>query len=211
MAKKIMTLVMLMIFAGGLYAQQPDTTNTDEPEVISRANKAEPQKKKFVRPKFFDHTYVGGGLGLQFGSYTVLDLSPLVAYEVGKVFMFGVGATYLYARIKYPNYIQQNNMYGGRVFVRLLPARNVFSNGDAFFIHGEFEVLNVESPNQTSIVIPQRYNVPGYIAGAGYQQAIGRRAFTYLSLLWNFNANTNPNRPYPYNNPLLRFGVLIGI
>ncbi len=211
MAKKIMTLVMLMFFAGGLYAQQPDTTQVDEPEVVSRENKAEPQKKKFVRPKFFDHTYVGGGLGLQFGNFTRIDLSPMVAYEVGKVFMAGIGFSYLYARDRYDNYIQQANMYGGRVFVRLIPARNIFSNGDGFFIHGEYEILNVEAPNSSSIVIPVRYNVPAYIAGVGYQQAISRRAFSYISVLWNFNTSYPADRPYPYYNPLIRFGVLIGL
>lgn len=215
MVKKTVILVMLLFFAVGLYAQQPDSTivPTDSTQkVIKGPNKAEPQKKKFVRPKFFDHTYVGGGIGIQFGSYTRLDFSPLIAYEVNKIFMAGIGFSYLYARDRYPNgYIQQANMYGGRVFVRLIPIRNVLSNGDGFFIHGEFEMLNVESPSSSNKVIPVRYNVPGYIAGLGYQQAIGRRAFTYLSVLWNFNTNTPPDRPYPYYNPLVRFGFLIGL
>jgi hypothetical protein len=177
---------------------------------VTKPNKAEPQKKKFKRPKWFDHTYVGGGLGLQFGQYTVIDLSPMVAYEVGKVFMGGIGFTYLYNRVRLTSgqssYIFETNTYGGRAFARIIPVRNVFSNGDAFFVHGEYEILNLEDFASSS-VIKKRVNVPGYIAGLGYQQAIGRRAFTTLSVLWNFNDDLR----YPFNNPLFRFGFLIGI
>lgn len=208
MLKKTLIIVILAMFALPAIAQvpkepQPDTTGMPY-------NKAEPQKKKFKRPKFFDHTYVGGGLGLQLGQYTVVDLSPMVAYEVGKVFMGGIGFTYLYNRVRLSNgtsnYIFETNTYGGRAFVRLLPARNVFSNGDAFFVHGEYEILNLEDFT-SSTIIKKRVNVPGYIAGLGYQQAIGQRAFTTLSILWNFKDDPR----YPFANPLFRFGFLIGI
>jgi hypothetical protein len=204
MLKKTLTFIILVVFASSAMAQLPkyddsDSTGTTKP------NKAEPQKKKFVRPKWFDHTYVGGGLGLQFGTYTVIDLSPMVCYEVGKVFMGGIGFTYLYNRIRYTNLIIESNTYGGRAFARILPLRNVFSNGDAFFLHGEYEMLNLEE--NPLAVIKKRVNVPGYIAGVGYQQAIGRRAFTTLSVLWNFNDDPR----YPFNNPLFRFGFLIGL
>jgi hypothetical protein len=190
-------------------AQLPKYDDSDSLGV-TKPNKAEPQKKKFKRPKWFDHTYVGGGLGLQFGQYTVIDLSPMVAYEVGKVFMGGIGFTYLYNRVRLTSgqssYIFETNTYGGRAFARIIPVRNVFSNGDAFFVHGEYEILNLEDFASSS-VIKKRVNVPGYIAGLGYQQAIGRRAFTTLSVLWNFNDDLR----YPFNNPLFRFGFLIGI
>lgn len=208
MLKKTLIIVILTVFTLPAIAQvpkepQPDTTGAP-------FNKAEPQKKKFKRPKFFDHTYVGGGLGLQFGQYTVIDVSPMVAYEVGKVFMGGIGFTYLYNRVRLSNgvsnYIFETNTYGGRAFIRLLPARNIFSNGDAIFVHGEYEILNLEDFT-SSTIIKKRVNVPGYIAGLGYQQAIGRRAFTTLSVLWNFKDDPR----YPFANPLFRFGFLIGI
>jgi hypothetical protein len=209
MLKKTLTFIILVVFASSAMAQLPKYDDSDNTGT-TKPNKAEPQKKKFVRPKWFDHTYVGCGLGIQFGTYTVIDLSTMVCYEVGKVFMGGIGFTYLYNRVRLSNgassYIFETNTYGGRAFVRLLPARNVFSNGDAFFVHGEYEVLNLEDFASSS-VIKKRVNVPGYIAGLGYQQAIGRRAFTTLSVLWNFNDDPR----YPFNNPLFRFGFLIGL
>ncbi len=199
----LITLLALCFTATATLAQDSTTA-------VVKTNKAEPQKKKFQRPKFFDHTYVGGGLGLQFGAYTVLDVSPMVAYEVGKVFMGGIGFTYLYNRVRLSNgastFIFETNTYGGRAFLRLIPVRNVFSNGDAFFIHGEYELLNLEDFSSSSI-IKKRVNIPGYIAGLGYQQAIGRRAFTTLSVLWNFNSDDR----YPFANPIFRFGFLIGL
>jgi hypothetical protein len=209
MLKKTLTFIILVVFTTSAMAQLPKYDDSDSLGV-TKPNKAEPQKKKFKRPKWFDHTYVGGGLGLQFGQYTVIDLSPMVAYEVGKVFMGGIGFTYLYNRVRLTSgqssYIFETNTYGGRAFARIIPVRNVFSNGDAFFVHGEYEILNLEDFASSS-VIKKRVNVPGYIAGLGYQQAIGRRAFTTLSVLWNFNDDLR----YPFNNPLFRFGFLIGI
>jgi hypothetical protein len=209
MLKKTLTFIILVVFTTSALAQLPKYDDSDSLGV-TKPNKAEPQKKKFKRPKWFDHTYVGGGLGLQFGQYTVIDLSPMVAYEVGKVFMGGIGFTYLYNRVRLTSgqssYIFETNTYGGRAFARIIPVRNVFSNGDAFFVHGEYEILNLEDFASSS-VIKKRVNVPGYIAGLGYQQAIGRRAFTTLSVLWNFNDDLR----YPFNNPLFRFGFLIGI
>lgn len=217
MAKKTVILVMLILLGLGVNAQIVTTSPPDTSEATNKPNKAEPQARKFKRPKFFDHTYVGGGLGIQFGAATRIEISPIIAYEVGRVFMAGIGFSYLYARDRYTNnvtgqtIIYQNNMYGGRIFARVIPIRNVLSNGDGFFIHGEFEMLNLEAPYSSSTVIPERYTVPGYIAGLGYQQAIGRRSFTYLSVLWNFNTDTPQDRPYPYYNPLIRFGFLIGL
>jgi long-subunit fatty acid transport protein len=203
MLRKTLIIVILAVFTLPAIAQLPKEPQDDSTGIAF--NKAEPQKKKFKRPKFFDHTYVGGGLGLQFGQFTVIDLSPMVAYELGKVFMGGIGFTYLYNRIRYTSLIIESNTYGGRAFARILPLRNVFSNGDAFFLHGEYEMLNLEE--NPLAVIKNRVNVPGYIAGLGYQQAIGRRSFTTLSVLWNFNDDLR----YPFNNPLFRFGFLIGL
>lgn len=193
--KKLIVVILLVMVGASAAFAQPTT-----------GNKAEPQKKGFKRPKVFEKLYVGGGLGLQFGVATVIDISPLVLYEPVKFLQVGLGGTYIYNRVRFNQQIFQTNIYGGRAVLRLLPLRNMFSNSDAFFLHGEYEIMNLEDFTDPSI-LAGRLNIPAYNVGAGYQQAIGARSFTTLSFL--FNLNDDPR--YPFNNPMIRFGFMFGL
>ena len=45
---------------------------------------------------FASHLFFGGGLGLQFGSMTLIEISPLVGYKITPKFSIGVSPTYKY-------------------------------------------------------------------------------------------------------------------
>ena len=44
--------------------------------------------------------YWGGNLGLMFGTYTIIDISPEVGYKVTERFHVGTGLTYTYYKYK---------------------------------------------------------------------------------------------------------------
>lgn len=144
---------------------------------------------------FFDRVYLGGNFGAQFGSVTFVDLSPLAGYMITPKLSAGVGVTYQY--LKYRNFDQSFSTYGWRTFVR----RNV---GRQFFVHGEFENINLEAFSNPSGTDTYRYWVPGLFVGGGLFQPIGNRGGFMISALYNLMYDDMRS---PYNSPLvLRVG-----
>jgi long-subunit fatty acid transport protein len=148
----------------------------------------------------FKHTFfTGGNLGLQFGSVTMVDISPQFGYYVLENMSVGAGLTYQY--INDHRFSETMHVIGGRVFTRLyLPFYN------SIFAHGEYEYMtyntNVFSLNGQKEWI----NLSNVLAGVGYRQRIAGRSAITLMVLWNFNET-----PYTlYSNPIIRAGFDIG-
>ena len=79
---------------------------------------------------------------MQFGTVTLLDISPLVGVMITNRYSAGIGVTYQYFNDR-RFFGNEFSSYGGRVFNRF----NVLPN---IFIHGEFESLNFENYNTQS-------------------------------------------------------------
>lgn len=151
------------------------------------------------RPKRFEkeRVFVGGNVGLQFGTATFLDVSPLVGYRITDRFQAGVGCTYQYFRYRAPAYVFETNVYGARVFSRYFFVEN-------FFAHSEYEVLNLEA---FDIFPSQRVNVGSLLAGGGYIQRWGRNSGVMIMILYNFTESYYT----PYQNPIIRVGMMFGL
>jgi len=154
--------------------------------------------------KFTDRLFTGGGIGLQFGTQTMIEASPIIGYKITKNFAAGIGITYQYYRMNYNGNVLQTSIYGGSVFTRYYFLQN-------FFLHAEYEALNLE----TAFFDPgyfyhkqNRYWVGSVLAGGGYRQFIGEKSSINIMILYNFN-----DTPYsPYNSPLVyRVGIDIGL
>lgn len=65
----------------------------------------------------------GGGVGLQFGEYTLINLAPQVGYNVGNMLNVGAGFTYTYYSDKYDHdrYKQSNSYLGFNVYAKCYP------------------------------------------------------------------------------------------
>jgi long-subunit fatty acid transport protein len=143
--------------------------------------------------------FTGGNLGLQFGTVTMIDVSPQFGYYIFENMSVGLGLTYQY--INDHRFSETMHVIGGRVFTRLyLPFYN------SVFAHAEFEYMafntNVFSMNGQKEWI----ELSNVLAGVGYRQRIGGRSSINLMVLWNFNET-----PYTlYSNPVIRMGVDIG-
>lgn len=67
---------------------------------------------------------IGGGLGMQFGDYTVVNFSPQVGYNFTNYFNAGAGINYTYYSRKYDDSDwrkQTNSYFGFNVYGKLYP------------------------------------------------------------------------------------------
>lgn len=142
--------------------------------------------------------FTGGNFGLQFGSVTAIDVSPILGYRIKENLALGIGATYQYFRDGSYKPTISMDVYGGRLF-----ARYYFLS--YFFLHGEYELINHKKVNIIqgySVVTNDRVWENNLYLGGGYRQLLGEFSSMHISALWNFNQG-----PYsPYSNPLIRIG-----
>lgn len=145
----------------------------------------------FFDPFDFQRLTIGGGLGLQVGTITLIEISPTIGYYMTRNVLFGVGGNYTY-------YSQRNfntSWYGGRVFAEY------FFQDFPLFAHVESELMNVAGDNE-------RVNILNLYVGGGFRQQLGGNSFAYLLGLWNLNESPESFVTQP--NPVIRAGVAIG-
>ncbi|CAN5365627.1 hypothetical protein BH11BAC1_BH11BAC1_25860 [soil metagenome] len=157
-----------------------------------------PQQPPPEEKGFWDKIYIGGNLGLQFGTTTVINVSPQIGYHVTDKFVPGIGLTYIYYNFRdpYSNSRYETNIYGGSVFGKYFFTQNIFA-------HAEYEELNLEGYD----LYLNKYTrlwVPSLFVGAGYNQPLGQRGFIQLLVL--FEVLQDRNSPYYRNNPIVRIG-----
>lgn len=154
----------------------------------------------------YKHTFFGGGsLGVQFGTVTMVDISPMAGYYIFEYWSVGLGLTYQYINDQY--WDETMNVIGGRLFTRFyLP---IFPS---VFAHGEYQYMTYNTNvayNTNSLTVggkKQWYSVSDVLLGGGFRQSLGGRSGMTLMILWNFNES-----PYSlYSNPVMRVGFDIG-
>jgi len=151
-----------------------------------------PSKQEFDWSKVF----VGGNLGMQFGTSTFIDVSPMAGYRINDHIWAGVGVTYQYYHYRDKNYDFTTNIYGGRIFGRYFFTQNLFA-------HTEYEVLNLEAYD---LYPPRRIDVGSLLAGGGYIQRFGTNSGLTAMILYNFTESAYT----PYQNPIIRVGMVFG-
>ena len=143
--------------------------------------------------------YVGGNFGVQLGTVTLIDISPLIGYRLTEKFNVGAGVSYQYYRDSRWGVPYETNIYGGRAFASYYIFRDIFA-------HAEYELLSLEAyDSQLNEFF--RKNVHGLLVGGGYRQWVGQRLFMNIMVLWNLNETID----YPYNNPIFRVGIGVGL
>jgi hypothetical protein len=190
MKKQITKLLLLLFLLPVLAFAQKDTPQRDAPQPPDEGSRI----------------FTGGSFALQFGTYTLVQISPIVGYKLTERFMPGISITYLYSKYNdpsglYPSY--STNMYGGSVFGRYFVTQNLFA-------HLELEVLNMDVPNATSSYYYtgfHRQNVSSLFVGGGYREAMGGRSSINIMLLYDVIQDLYS----PYSNPIIRIGFGFGI
>jgi hypothetical protein len=183
MCKKILTLFFLVAFiAFYITVEAQDSTMF---------------RKHPPKERFLDRVFIGGNLGLQFGTVTFAEISPLVGYRFTDKIQGGVGVTYQYYHYQDKFYDLKTNVYGGRVFGRYFFTANLFG-------HAEYEYLNLEA---FDFYPRRRVDVESFLAGGGYIQRFGRNSGIVAMILYNFTESVYT----PYSNPIIRIGLNIGL
>ncbi len=173
--KRSFIIILFLLFAPFVYAQ--DTL------------------KNLNQPGRF---YVGGNIGLQVGSFTNIDISPLIGYKITKGLSAGVGLTYQYTSFSG----RGGSNYGGRLFVRQFIFRSLFAQT-------EYESLSVKTSrlNESSMIIEERKGINAYLVGLGYRQTLGDRAGVEFTLSYNFLETVDT----PAKNPVFKVGFVLGL
>lgn len=63
----------------------------------------------------------GGGVGLQFGDYTLVNIAPQVGYDFNKYLNAGAGFTYTYYNDKYDGWKDKSSYLGFNVYGKIYP------------------------------------------------------------------------------------------
>jgi hypothetical protein len=143
----------------------------------------------------------GGNFGLQFGTSTYIDISPMAGYRLTEKLVPGVGVNYVYFSQRYPGgFVFRSNLYGVRAFTR-------YDLLDRVFIYGEYELLNWDAYDFLSNTNKRVwYGSP--IVGGGYLQPSGNGSAFMVYVLYAASSQ-DPASPY-FQNPLIfRVGFMI--
>lgn len=215
-----MNFLKLLFFCTILYIPQISAQET-----LKGYKVPEPGKENFWK-----RVSVGGNLGFQIGNITGIMVAPEVS--VRTVENFYVGTRLIYQYFYYKDYFYdydtreylsyQSNVFGGALFARYY-LNGLFDNflGNLFG-HIEYEYLSYQRPFVQSysasahIIDPYGYyyekgrsivEINSFFVGGGFRQPVGNRVSMDILVLFNLNDTYNS----PYSNPIIRFGVGVGL
>jgi hypothetical protein len=156
---------------------------------------------KPARP-FLSRLSPGGNFGAAFGTYSYLDISPMVTYAVTDRLSVGPGITYIYASQKVGGVRYSSQTYGARALARFLAYQN-------FYVQGEVEGLNILyyppiDPYTGIEPAARRIWIVSPLIGAGMRLPLGQRSGVFVTALYNLNYKAGQLYPSPF---IFRIGL----
>ena len=179
------TLLLSILISPSLFAQndeyyRPDSLRKETPGRTTEytptdTNRLAEKKKEvdFKQLPFKERLRAGGGFGLSLGTFTNINLSPMVGYEITEKLVGGVGITYMFFKQRH---FDAYSYYGGKGFLMY----NVIKPVN---IIAELEPLNVVGNYQ------KRQWIVSPMLGAAYSVPTGGRIAkaVHFTLLYNLN------------------------
>jgi hypothetical protein len=147
--------------------------------------------------KLSDKFFFGGGLGLQFGTITSIQVEPMVGYKPIEKLYTGLKISYSYYADNYYNYY--THVFGGSLMA-------FYAFQDYLSFYTEFEVLNLSTDFDIAHKYPDqsRFWIGTPLVGLGYSQPLGDRSRLVLLILFDVVQAKNS----PYSNPIIRMTYL---
>ena len=137
---------------------------------------------------------LGGNIGLQFGTVTIVNISPSAGYWFTNYLMGGIDLTYLYSHDSRKGGYK-GSTYGIDIIGKLYPYHN-------FYLEANYSNLNT---GLSSIgVVKDRIWTKALLIGGGYSQQLSEKVFLNFSILWDVIGE----EWYPFDNPLIRAGIV---
>lgn len=162
------------------------------------------QKRREEPPPLKERLFFGGSFGLQFGTTTDIAVSPVAGIWLLPRLAVAAGPNYRFYKSPF---IGRTDIYGGRAYTEFYVIRdlnNIIPIGlnFGFFLHGEDELLSLESGFwKDPPYISKRFLVNTGLAGVGISQPMGRRSSMNMMVLWTLN----DTQYQIYGNPEFRF------
>lgn len=159
------------------------------------------QDEREETPPLRERIFVGGSFGLQLGTITDIQVSPILGLWVLPRVAIAIGPEYRYYRIPY----YKTNVYGGKVYTELTVIKNINSVipvgvNTGIFLHLEDELFSLENSFWKDQTLKGRFYLNTVLAGAGLSQQVGRRAYLNFMILWALNDSGYG----VYSNPEIR-------
>ena len=148
-----------------------------------------PAPKNSIKDRF----YTGGNIGAQFGSFTFVNIAPLIGFKVTEKFSIGARGQYQYYR---SNFGYNSHVFGYSGFGRYFFTQNLFA-------HTEYQVLN----GFFDYTVNHRTNIPHLFIGGGYMYPISDNVSMGVMALYELLQRTYS----PYVNPIINVGVNVGL
>lgn len=183
--RKLIICCLLCLFIGFKgYAQQDNVSYYKAP--LSN------DSLKIKKNNWLYNLSTGGNLGLQFGTYTYIELSPHVAYHFNKWVSVGVGLSYSFLNFDRESY----HIVGGSVFSEFY-----FLKYLAF--HAEYMLLNYDNffpiPKDT-----KRLTSNNLLLGGGFYQRVNANYAIYCMAFYNITDQPEKNFLV---SPVFKIGV----
>lgn len=162
---RIITLAFLLGISAGLYSQT-----------------AEVQKPSLSQRIFF-----GGSFGLQVGTFTNIELSPVAGVWLLPRITVAAGPSFQYLKLDH----YETVIYGGRAYSQIFLIQD-FDNivpldlHLGLFLQGEYEGLSLEKSSDDTSPVKRVYQ-GAFLAGLGISQPVGPRSSVEISFLWTLN------------------------
>lgn len=155
-------------------------------------------KSQSFKNEYGERFYVGGGFGIQIGTYSSFSASPHFGHYLFDKASVGVGLNYQLFRENIFGTVSFLNIYGARLFARYEPFEKIFAQA-------EYELMTYRTDEFSATREIETIIANGLLLGAGYRQFFGHSTSsnTYIMLLYNVNHTIYT----PYSNPVFRVGL----
>jgi len=147
------------------------------------------QRRNSEAPPIRERLFFGGSFGLQLGTFTNIEVSPIVGFWVLPRLAVALGPDYSF----YKDPFDKTSIYGARGYTQIVLVKDFNSIiplgiNLGLFLHLEDEFLSLESefwklPPYDS----ERFTVNTFLAGGGISQPVGRRGSINMMVLWALN------------------------
>lgn len=164
------------------------------------------QQANRVAPPLKERLFYGGSFGLQFGTITDIEFSPIIGIWLLPRVAAAAGPNFRYFKDPWDG----TTIYGGKTYLELVfleDLNNIIPLGVhlGMYLHAEDEVLSLESSFfKTTPYDSKRFMINTILAGGGIRQHVSQRSSLNLTFLWALN-----NTDYGiYGNPEVRISFI---
>jgi hypothetical protein len=155
---------------------------------------------------------IGGSVGLIFGDYTNINISPLLGYRFSDMFAAGISINAQYASEKWEDYSgrtsqkDQYTVFGGGLWGRFYPLEMLFAHAQP-----EMNYVSIKSTFYTDpkTSVKESHAVPSLLLGGGYSQPLGDGGSAFYIMVL-YDVIQDEWSPYQ-NRPLFRMGFNVGL